>query len=88
MTKKTAHPVWDLSNSDAGPTIVRKVPEAASRAKSVDTGWLNKNVAIYVGGDRVTARVAAVHGDGTYDLVTEFNETMSDVAEGFIDFTG
>jgi hypothetical protein len=86
--KRVAHPVWDLSNGDEGPAIVRKVPEVAERTKSVSTGWMNKNVAIYVGGQRVNARVAAVYRDGTYDLVTEFNETMNDVAESFIDFTG
>ena len=88
MTKKTAHPVWDLSNSDEGPVIVRKVPEEAERAKGSDLGWLNKNVATYIGGQPVVAKVAKIHDDGTYDLVTKAGEHIDGVAEEFIHFLG
>jgi tetratricopeptide (TPR) repeat protein len=86
MSKKIAHPVWDLSNGEQGPVIVRKVEEGPERAKAVDLGWLGKNVATYIGGQPVHAKVAAVHADGTYDLVTKNGEKLDGVAEEFISF--
>ena len=88
MNKRVAHPVWDLSNSDEGPVIVRKVPEEQQRAKTTDTGWLGKTVAIYIGGRSVKARVTASYNDGTYDLVVDNDKKLTKVSESFIDFAG
>lgn len=86
MNRRVAHPVWDLSNGDEGPVIVRKVPEESERTKGSDLGWLNKNVATYIGGQPVVAKVASVNDDGTYDLETENGDKIAGVAEEFIDF--
>jgi hypothetical protein len=83
---KTAHPIWDLSAGDNGLQVVRKVPEDSERSKGSDLGWLNRNVATYIGGKAVQARVASVNDDGTFNLVTADGDTIEKVAEEFCDF--
>ena len=86
VNKRVAHPVWDLTHSDAGPAIVRKVQEDAERSKNSDLGWLGKSVATYIGGAKVMARVASINDDNTFNLVTSTGNTIECIDEAFITF--